>query len=223
MNSPSVIPKKQLSSYQKWELGSFETNLVNNNTAAQLDESVNQVTNESISLPTAEQIEAIYQQARNEGYQAGYQEGKQNATIEMEAIIQHLQTLMVKFEEELQQIDQTVAQELLELAVEFARKIVTQSLELTPELIVPIIQEAIQHLPSATQPLHITLHPEDAALVRIQLENQLSHSKWKIYENSQIERGGCKVEAGGCEIDATLSSRWKTVLSKVLLENHHPN
>ncbi len=221
MNSPSVIPKKQLSSFQKWELGSFETNLANNTT--QLDESVDQVTKETISLPTAEQIEAIYQQAKNEGYQAGYQEGKQHATVEMEATIQHLQVLMVKFEEELQHIDQTVAQELLELAIEFARKIVTQSLELKPELIIPIIQEAIQHLPSAMQPLHIILHPEDATLVRIQLENQLSHSKWKIYENSQIERGGCKVEAGGCEIDATLASRWKTILSKVLLENHQPN
>lgn len=221
MNSPSVIPKKQLSSFQKWELGSFETNLANNTT--QLDESVDQVAKETISLPTAEQIEAIYQQAKNEGYQAGYQEGKQHATVEMETTIQHLQVLMVKFEEELEHIDQTVAQELLELAIEFARKIVTQSLELKPELIIPIIQDAIQHLPSAMQPLHIILHPEDAALVRIQLENQLSHSKWKIYENSQIERGGCKVEAGGCEIDATLASRWKTILSKVLLENHQPN
>lgn len=221
MNSPSVIPKKQLSSFQKWELGSFETNLANNTT--QLDESVDQVAKETISLPTAEQIEAIYQQAKNEGYQAGYQEGKQHATVEMETTIQHLQVLMVKFEEELQHIDQTVAQELLELAIEFARKIVTQSLELKPELIIPIIQDAIQHLPSAMQPLHIILHPEDATLVRIQLENQLSHSKWKIYENSQIERGGCKVEAGGCEIDATLTSRWKTILSKVLLENHQPN
>lgn len=221
MNSPSVIPKKQLSSFQKWELGSFETNLVNNTT--QLDASVDQAAKETISLPTAEQIEAIYQQAKNEGYQAGYQEGKQHATVEMEITIQHLQVLMVKFEEELQHIDQTVAQELLELAIEFARKIVTQSLELKPELIIPIIQDAIQHLPSAMQPLHIILHPEDATLVRIQLENQLSHSKWKIYENSQIERGGCKVEAGGCEIDATLTSRWKTILSKVLLENHQPN
>lgn len=221
MNSPSVIPKKQLSSFQKWELGSFETNLVNNTT--QLDASIDQVAKETISLPTAEQIEAIYQQAKNEGYQAGYQEGKQHATVEMETTIQHLQVLMVKFEEELQHIDQTVAQELLELAIEFARKIVTQSLELKPELIIPIIQDAIQHLPSAMQPLHIILHPEDATLVRIQLENQLSHSKWKIYENSQIERGGCKVEAGGCEIDATLASRWKTILSKVLLENHQPN
>ncbi|TXI23229.1 MAG: flagellar assembly protein FliH [Nitrosomonas sp.] len=221
MNSPSVIPKKQLSSFQKWELGSFETNLVNNTT--QLDASVDQAAKETISLPTAEQIEAIYQQAKNEGYQAGYQEGKQHATVEMETTIQHLQVLMVKFEEELEHIDQTVAQELLELAIEFARKIVTQSLELKPELIIPIIQDAIQHLPSAMQPLHIILHPEDATLVRIQLENQLSHSKWKIYENSQIERGGCKVEAGGCEIDATLTSRWKTILSKVLLENHQPN
>ncbi len=221
MNSPSVIPKKQLSSFQKWELGSFETNLVNNTT--QLDASVDQAAKETISLPTAEQIEAIYQQAKNEGYQAGYQEGKQHATVEMETTIQHLQVLMVKFEEELEHIDQTVAQELLELAIEFARKIVTQSLELKPELIIPIIQDAIQHLPSAMQPLHIILHPEDATLVRIQLENQLSHSKWKIYENSQIERGGCKVEAGGCEIDATLASRWKTILSKVLLENHQPN
>lgn len=223
MNSPSVIPKKELPSYQKWELGSFETNLGNNNTAAQSNENASQVAKESISLPTAEQIEAIYQQAKSEGFQTGYQEGKQLATVEMETIIQQLQALMVNFEEELQHIDQTIAQELLELAVEFARKIVTQSLELKPELIIPIIQEAIQYLPSTTQPLHITLHPEDATLVRIQLETQLSHSKWKIYENSQIERGGCKVESGGCEIDATLSLRWKTVLSKVLLENHHPN
>lgn len=213
MNSPSVIPKKQLSSYQKWELGSFETN--QEKKAEQPTEEIIQTAKETISLPTAEQIEAIYQQAKNEGYQAGYLEGEQKAACEQTTVIHQFQVLTTQFEEALQLIDQTIAQDLLELAVELARKIVSQSLELKPELIIPIIQEAIRYLPSTTQPIHIILHPEDAALVRLQLEGQLSHSKWKIYESTQLERGGCKIEAGGCEIDATLATRWKTILSKV--------
>ena len=218
MNSPSVIPKKQLSSYQKWELGSFETN--QEKKTEQATEEIIQTTKETISLPTAKQIEAIYQQAKNEGYQAGHLEGGQKAACEQAAVIHQFQVLTAQFEEALQLIDQTIAQDLLELAVELAKKIVSQSLELKPELIIPIIQEAIRYLPSTTQPIHIILHPEDAALVRLQLEGQLSHSKWKIYESTQLERGGCKVEAGGCEIDATLATRWKTILSKVQHEKH---
>ena len=202
MEPDSVVPKEKRSAYQRWELDSF-------------DGSKPQKTSATI-LPTVEQVERIYQQAREEGHAMGYREGQQQAQAEAT----RLQTLLSELEQALQQFDQQVAQDLLALALEVARKMLGQALKIHPELVLAVVQEAIRCLPHATQHIHLTLHPDDAALVRTHLSDQFSQFDWKIREDPQIGQGGCRVEAGGSEVDATLSTRWQRILASLGQESN---
>ncbi|WP_287718822.1 flagellar assembly protein FliH [Nitrosomonas sp.] len=179
MEAAYVIPKKELSSWQKWEFGSLdplksrqktESPEKTPHTARSADQPENQVAagakttaHEAIVLPTAEQIEQIYQQAREEGKTAGYQEGMQQAKHAALVEVKHLQSLTSTLEQELKQIDQTMAQDLLTLAIDLARKITSHALEIKPELILPVVEEALRQLPAVSQPIRLTLHPDDAA------------------------------------------------------------
>ncbi len=236
MEAAYVIPKKELSSWQKWEFGPLDSLKFRQetespdktpHTARPADPPENQVAagaevteHETIVLPTAEQIEQIYQQARQEGKTAGYQEGMEQAKHAILTEIQRLQSLTSALEQELKQIDQTMAQDLLTLAIDLARKITSHTLKIKPELILPIIEDALRQLPAASQPIRLTLHPDDAARIRGHLENHPTHPKWHIYEDTQIKPGGCRVESGGCEVDATLATRWQRTLAVLGQEQH---
>ncbi|TCV90779.1 flagellar assembly protein FliH [Sulfurirhabdus autotrophica] len=201
--SNNIIPKEKLSAYQRWELNSLDETLVPSVNQAEAGES------KDVHFPTAEEVERIHQQAYEEGYATGYHDGKSTAQSDAE----RMGTLLQGLEEALAQIDQQVAEDLGGLAIEIARQMLHQALKVKPELITTIVREAIKLLPVSGHHPHLLLHPEDAVLVRSYLEADLSHSGYKIIEDSRIDRGGCRIENSNTDIDATLESRWKIVVA----------
>ena len=93
------------------------------------------------------------------------------------------------------------------------------ALNVRPELILPTVSAAIHALPVLQLPASLTLHPEDAALVRKHLGEELAQQGWKIEEDAHLDRGGCRVETRTNQIDATTPTRWQRLgesLSKQL-------
>lgn len=224
MEATYVIPKKELSAWQKWEFGSLDPlkSRKKTETPEKKPQSVNPVNQPekqtvseqtTIALPTAEQIEKIYQQAREEGQTAGYQEGLEQAKHTVTTEVQRLQSLANTFAQELQEVDQAMAQDLLALAIDLAKKITAQTLQIKPELILPVVEEAVRQLPVVSQPIRLILNPDDAVHIRAYLEEHPAHPKWHVHEDTKIEPGGCRIESGGCEADATLATRWQRTLA----------
>ncbi len=79
----------------------------------------------------------------------------------------------------------------------------------------PVVREAIASLPLHHGHPALFLTPEDAALVRQHLGEQLNHNGWRILEDSSLHRGGCRIESGASEVDATLETRWRRVLEAI--------
>lgn len=223
MIASNFVPKEKLTAYQRWEMDSFETpdgpqEAQEAESSIQADSEVPQVT-----LPTAEDVAAILQSAKEEGYAAGWQEGntagytegRSIAESEVKAEVAHIQALLHKLDQDLHDMDQYVANDLLELALALAKKIVTEALKLQPELIIPIVQEAIRNLPNTMQNPRLFLHPEDAKLVLAHLSGQLEQDHWSIREDEQLSRGGCRIEANGSEVNGSLEVRWQRVLSAI--------
>lgn len=220
----NFIPKEKPNVYQRWEMDSLETPELNKAEkragapdSTQIDEQ-----NKSV-LPTEEEIAAILQHAKKEGYAAGYQEGntagytegREAAEIEVKTEVAQLQTLLVNLNQDLHNIDQQIADDLLNLSIALTKKMVTQALKLKPELIIPIVQEIIRNLPYVMQHPRLCLHPDDAKIVHLHLSDQLAQDNWSIREDEQLSRGGCRIEANGGEIDASLEVRWQRVLSAI--------
>lgn len=205
----NIIPKEQLSAYQRWELDTLEDTMTSTE-----NNSVSQVT-----LPTAEAIEVMHQQAHQEGYSEGFEqgraEGRQKGEEQSRQEALRLNGLLSQVDEAMQQLDREVAQALLDLALGIARQMLRQALSVRPELILAVVKDAINSFPQANQHPQLVLHPHDAALVRANLEEELAHGHWRVVENSQIEPGGCRLETSHGELDATLEKRWQNVLESL--------
>ena len=224
MIASNSFSKEKLSAYQRWEMNSFETpDLARETQEAESETSVQVDEQPQVSLPAEEEIAAIFQRAKEEGYAAGlqegnaagYAEGRKIAEIEVKAEVARIQALLSKLDQDLHEMDQQVADNLLELAIALAKKVVTQALKLKPELIIPIVQEAIRNLPNAMQHPRLFLHPEDAELVLVHLNDHLEQDHWCVREDEQLSRGGCRIEASGSEINGSLEVRWQRVLSAI--------
>lgn len=162
-----------------------------------------------IHLPTAEDIERIHEEARKDGYAAGYEEGTARGRIEamqFHGLVENLENAMTC-------LDQEVADEILALATELARQMVRQTLVVRPESVVDLIREALLQLPQAHAQIHI--NPDDLAMTREYLGEQLSHAGHRLIDDATITRGGVRIEAAGSQIDATVQTRWRRVMDNL--------
>ena len=126
-----------------------------------------------------------------------------------------IDTVMRNLQESIKELDQQVADRLLATAVEIASQMVQQSLRVKPELLLPVVREAVATLSAHSGHPALFAHPDDAALIREHLGEQLAHNNWRIIDDSQLTRGGCRAELGASEVDATFETRWRRVLEAI--------
>lgn len=197
--TPTSSTPEKLSAWQRWELPAFEagSSLARN-----------------VGLPTASQLETMQQLARDEAYQAGYAEGQQRGYADgLQQALAEKERLAELSKLLESQIDEKVTQELMGLSLDIAQQVLQQALKVQPELLLGMVREAIGTLPVFNQAAHIILNPEDAAMVREHMGEQLSHSGWKILEDPRTARGDARLETANSQVDATLEARWDRVIS----------
>lgn len=212
-----VKSSSKLTAWERWELASFDEAAQEAKETPPAVEIIEAPAPE-IHLPTAEEIEQIYQQAREEGlrngleegqetgYKAGYEAGQATAQDEARRFAQ----LAAKLDNGLADMESTVADELLSLSIALARDVIRQELTVHPESLLVVVREALAQLPH--QHAAIYLHPDDASLLRSYAGDQLSHAGHRIHEDFKLKRGDCLLEAGGTQVDATVAMRWQRVL-----------
>lgn len=220
---PGYIPREQLDAYRRWQAESFDPPRPVPATPPppepdpDLDADSEAVT--GVSLPTAEEIEHIHNEAHTAGYQAGFEEGREEAyragleAAQIEA--QRIAALAENVENALAAIDQTVADQILALALEVASQVLRGTVSARPETLIPVVREAIAALPLHHGHVALHIHPDDAAMVRDHLGDHFAQSGWRIIEDREIQAGGCQLLAGSSEIDASLETRWKRVIESI--------
>ena len=176
-------------------------------------------------LPTAEEIERMHDDMRRagfeegraaghaEGLEAGRAEGYTAGRARAEAEAARLAGLADSLDEALRELDGEIAEQLMALAIEMARRMVKLTLAEHPEAILETVRSALLQLPQGHA--HIQLHPDDLALVREHLGEQLAHAGHRLQEDARLERGECRIDGQGAQVDATLETRWRRVLESI--------
>jgi flagellar assembly protein FliH len=163
--------------------------------------------------PSQEALAAIREEARLIGYEEGRAAGHADALAQGKLAslkeLAHLKQIAQAFSDALTEADQTIAGDVLDLALHLSRCMLNTALHVRPELILPLVREAIELLPVVQQPAVLMLNPEDAKVVREGLSEELEHGQWRIVEDAQIGRGGCKVDTASNQIDAQAAARWQ--------------
>ncbi|MDR1424416.1 MAG: flagellar assembly protein FliH [Azoarcus sp.] len=185
------------------------------------------------SLPTAAEIEAIHEEARRAGYEEGLAEGRETGYADgrragheqghaagydegraaSEAEAKRLHELVRQLEDAFARLDAEVAEELMSLAIELARKVLQHTLAVEPEAVVNVVRAALQSLPETHA--QVFLNPADAALTSKHLGEMIAQGGHLIVEDGGVSPGGCRIETSSAQIDASMETRWRRVLDSL--------
>ena len=200
MSSP-FVPREKLSAYQRWELHSFES--------LGEDGAERRQGQDRRQSAAPDKARELQDQAYQTGLAEGMRRGAQNAAAE----VQRLQGLLAGLQRAKAQNEQQLAGEVLAVAIELARQMTRRVLKVRPELIVPVVQDALARAVQPALQASITVHPEDAALLREHLGEQLAAGGWTITEDAQAARGGCTLQSAANQIDASTGTRWRQLMA----------
>lgn len=211
--SDTILPKELQTAFQRWEMNSFGDTRASSRPAPSAPLSAPKVSIEEIAEIREEARAKGHAEGRAEGLAQGVAEGRAQGLAqgraEAAAEIARLRQVTGQLESEIARADQAIANDVLDLALDLSRAMLKTALTVRPELVAPIVSEAIRYLPSLQQPALLLLNPADAAIVRAQMHDELDKAGWRLVEDELIQRGGCRIDTATNQIDATIGTRWQ--------------
>ncbi len=209
----NVISKEKLSAYQRWEMASFED-----------ENNPHSVKSTSSDREDVKQLKITAQKEGftkgfEEGYQVGLKTGQQEGLQPLQQELATLQQISTQFSASLQQAEHLIAQQVLDLALELTKAMLKCALTFNPELIIPIVEQAIASLPSVQQPAQLFLHPKDGSLVKDKIGEALTSAGWVIVYDPHLQPGDCRIETSKNQINGSLASRWEQLTNALGHDN----
>jgi flagellar assembly protein FliH len=159
--------------------------------------------------PPAADVEAITAAAWEAGLQEGYQEGLRHAAEEQAAATERLATLAAEAVTDAHQFARALEQQLVELALAVAAKVVAREVATDPTLVVGVVRDTLAELQEATI-VRLRVNPDDHDLVAPhweRLSQQRGAEQGLLVADERVQRGGCLVETAIGRVDAQLDTR----------------
>lgn len=202
---------------------------------------------EEILPPTLEEIEAIRQAARDEGfaegrqagygegraeglqnghqegYEAGLAEGRQQGLEEGQADIatqlESLGSQLERLHQPLEQATEASRTQLVRLAVSLARAVIRTEVATNENVILQALSEGIKVLPVTETRYQIHMNPDDLALMNTHFgADTIQEKGWQLVEAPAMARGGCDIITTHNAVDVSVERRCRDVLDTFLLE-----
>lgn len=218
--TPPKPAKPVLSAWQRWEMGTLEEEAA----APQREiEAANAQRIDPAALAREAELERLRLEAhaaglaegRREGWAQGHAEGRTaglaSGLAAASAHAEQLRALAATLPEALRRAESELADAILTLALDVARQVVHRTLRAEPEWVLPLVQDLLHAEPALQGEPRLLLHPDDVALVKNSLGNELQIAGWQVRADDTLARGGCRVQSASGEMDASLETRWKSV------------
>lgn len=169
-----------------------------------------------VAPATVRHLEGLEAQAREEGFARGLAEGRKAAEEELAGKVRVLNGLLDALAGPLHDVDAQVESELAQLAMAVARQLVRREIQTSPAEVIGAVREALLALPAHARKIKVSVHPEDAALIRAHLGLGEGEHAWDLVEDAMIARGGCLVLSEHSRVDARVESRLSAIVAAVL-------
>lgn len=163
---------------------------------------------------TQQQLDALREQARQEGFAQGEAEARRLLGEQS----QQLQLLVAALREPMSWLEDSLKEQLTGLACTLAKVLLGRELSLQPELLRDTVQRAVDLLPAVQGGLEIALNPDDVATLRglAETDGEPLEPGWRILEDSDVSRGGCLIKTRISQIDRRLETRLQNLLNDTL-------
>ncbi len=174
-----------------------------------------------------ERDDALRQASRAQGFAEGFAQGQARATLEGEqkiddyartqgqAVANRFSQLMEDAQEQLGQSQQVMAQGVLELACELARHVLRHELSVNPNVLQPVIREALGLLASDSKNATVRLNPLDAEVLQEAVQTEFAALNLTLVADATVQPGGCLVSSAGTVVDGSLDTRWRRAIASL--------
>ncbi|SFP58491.1 flagellar assembly protein FliH [Pseudomonas sp. NFPP28] len=175
---------------------------------------------------TLEELEAIRQEAYNEGFAAGEKDGFRSTTLKVrqeaeEALslkLASLERLMGTLFDPIAEQDSQIEKAMVDLVQHIARQVIQRELALDSSHIESVMREALKLLPLGVGNVRLYINPQDFEQVKALRERH--EETWRIVEDASLQPGGCRVETEHSRIDATVETRISQIMAKLFDQLH---
>jgi flagellar assembly protein FliH len=155
---------------------------------------------------TAGQLDALQKQAHDEAYKRGFDEGLAAGKAELAARGARLAALAEAFALPFQNLERSIEDELVSLAIELASHLVRREVERDPTLLHGAIHDCLGVLASGVRDVTLYLNPDDAALVRT-AQPAAGNVRVAIADDAALQRGDLRVASASTLVDGTVRTR----------------
>ena len=160
------------------------------------------------------------EEARQQGYLQGLEESKIAAQLEYQEKIQQVQSQMNQIMQDMQNqiIEQLkyIEKSAVSLAVSLSEKIINHAVEINPEYILPVIEEALS-LTGGAVVKKVRVSPDDFEFISVVGTESISKAydgSWEFVADDTI-KAGCVVETSAGEVEYDIDKAWERTKSAV--------
>jgi flagellar assembly protein FliH len=173
----------------------------------------------------------LLEKARHEAHDQGFEEGRLAGAQEARAVLENqmeakgrelanrVAGLMHQANQHFDQLEQMLAQHMLELACDLARQVVRRELLTPREAIEAVVRESLALAIDDGRPAVLRVHPDDAALLELGWSQQATAPAGiRLEPDASLTPGGCVVESNQGRVDARVEKRWARAVANLGLD-----
>lgn len=196
---------KKTSAYERWELPA----LLEQEKIARL------------KLPTLAEIEALRQDAYDEGFKNGEKDGFAEGLAKglkngETRIQQQLKTLIDEFSKPIKAQEERIEKILLYLTLTLTRTLIKRELSIDSSGVAVLVEQILAEIDTQEQKIKISLNPVDINTVSHYLAEQHGQeTRYQLIEDKKINQGGCIVRSEASYVDAQIETRLKRLIDQV--------
>ena len=146
-------------------------------------------------------------QAREEGYDDGYRDGKTQAQEDTVELIEQGETILQEARRKRNALVSGLNQDFVSLLEQLAGRVVREYLELDEEVVLRTVRDAVDQVRDQQQ-VTIVLHPQELEIVQPAVdefvESHPSLERVTLVEDDRLEQGGCRIRTDYGDIEATV-------------------
>ena len=205
------IPREELNSFSAWSPGAI------GGAEGQASAQPGRAADPQAQAAEQARLEAERQRQQvHAARQAGYQEGYRDGLAALEGFKQHyaaqvtgqVAAIANGYGMRLDELEQHLAERITGIVLELARQALRTELQLRPQHVVAVANEALGTLLNSARHVTLRLNPDDQALVAQGCAEALAARHARVVADASIARGGCLVESDIGVVDAQVATRW---------------
>lgn len=216
-----IVQKAQEAAFIEVKHQTDEAQTIKTDAQSKADEIIKSAQDEAARIldEAAKKKEQIFQEthdsAAEEGRKTGYEEGK----AEVERLVERLHIILESVMAKRQQIFDETEQQIVELVLLMARKVVKVLSENQRSVVMANIVQALRKVKGRGD-VCVRVNMQDARLTTDHIKDFIrqveSIQNMRVMEDSTVDKGGCVVETDFGTIDARISSQLSELERKIL-------